>query len=74
MSSTMAQQHPFISYLQGRAEDRAMLAALRRGLGARLADQLEQAGIEREFAEQQVHEIAKSLYAKMDNRRKQARI
>ena len=38
MSSTETQQHPFISYLQGRAEDRAMLAALRRGLGAEPGD------------------------------------
>ena len=38
MSSTETQQHPFISYLQQRAEDRAMLAALRRGLGAAPGD------------------------------------
>ncbi len=40
-------------------------------LVAHLADKLEQAGIEREWAEAQLIEIAKSLYAKMDNRREQ---
>lgn len=34
MSTYETKQHPFISYLEARADDRAMLAALRRGLGA----------------------------------------
>ncbi len=34
MSTAETKQHPFISYLQKNAENRAMLAALRRGLGA----------------------------------------
>ena len=38
-------------------------------LVAHLADQLEQAGIEREWAEAQLVNIAEQLYAKMDSRR-----
>ena len=34
MSTTETKEHPFITHLQARVEDRAMLAALRRGLGA----------------------------------------
>lgn len=34
MSAYETKQHPFISYLEARADNRAMLAALRRGLGA----------------------------------------
>ena len=38
MSTTETKKHPFISYLQKHAEDRAMMAALRRGLGAEPGD------------------------------------
>ncbi len=34
MSTFETKEDPFVTYLQARAEDRAMLAALRRGLGA----------------------------------------
>ena len=34
MSAYETKKHPFVSYLETRADDRAMLAALRRGLGA----------------------------------------
>ena len=34
MSTFETKKHPFVSYLEARADDRAMLAALRRGLGA----------------------------------------
>jgi CRISPR system Cascade subunit CasB len=38
MSASETWQHPFISYLESRKDDRAMLAALRRGLGAEPGD------------------------------------
>ncbi|MCY3780006.1 MAG: type I-E CRISPR-associated protein Cse2/CasB [Chloroflexi bacterium] len=38
MSAYDTQKHPFVSYLMARADDRAMLAALRRGLGAEPGD------------------------------------
>ena len=38
MSANETKQHPFVRYLEERAGDRAMLAALRRGLGAEPGD------------------------------------
>lgn len=38
MSTLETQEHPFISYLENRASDRATMAALRRGLGAQPGD------------------------------------
>jgi len=38
MSTYETKQHPFISYMEENAENRAMLAALRRGLGAAPGD------------------------------------
>ncbi len=38
MSAYDTQKHPFVSYLIARADDRALLAALRRGLGAEPGD------------------------------------
>lgn len=38
MSTYETRKHPFVSYLEASADDRAMLAALRRGLGAAPGD------------------------------------